>query len=330
MSKPGIVLVTGATGKVGRVFIKHLLSDPKFDSITVRALCHNRELEPHERIQNIYGSIEQRGDVEKALDGVTHVLHLATCKETPDQIMDVAVKGLFWLLETCRTSSTFQQFILVGGDASVGHFVYPRSTPVTETQKHSAYPGCYALSKVLEEVMLEQYYIQYDLNGCCLRAPWIMEKDDFKYQLSFGEDVFGGPRWRDLVGAQQADEYVRMQTIPVMLDLEGRSVKRNFVHVDDLVSALLLAIDHPKARQQLFNISMDEPVDYGEISRYLGASRGLPSVEIMTAYHSTWLDNIKAKLILSWRPEYDMKRMIDSAWDYQRDQDDPRKIWYPG
>ena len=45
--------------------------------------------------------------------------------------------------------------------------------------------------------MLEQYYIQYDLNGCCLRAPWIMEKDDFKYQLSFGEDVFGGPRWRD-------------------------------------------------------------------------------------------------------------------------------------
>ena len=53
--------------------------------------------------------------------------------------------------------------------------------------------------------MLEQYGIQYDLNGCCLRAPWIMEKDDFRYQLSFGEDVFGGPRWRDLVGAEAAD-----------------------------------------------------------------------------------------------------------------------------
>ena len=67
---------------------------------------------------------------------------------------------------------------------------------MTEAQSHTAYPGCYALSKVLEEVMLEQYGIQYDLNGCCLRAPWIMEKDDFKYTLSFGEDVFGGPRWR--------------------------------------------------------------------------------------------------------------------------------------
>jgi UDP-glucose 4-epimerase len=330
MSENGIVLVTGATGKVGRVFIKRLLADPKFDSFTIRALCHHRELEPHERIQNVRGSIEYREVVEKALDGVTHVVHLATCKETPDQIMDVAVKGLFWLLETCRTSPAFKQFILIGGDAGVGHFVYPHPIPVTETQKHSAYPGCYALSKVLEEVMLEQYYIQYDFNGCCLRAPWIMEKDDFKYQLSFGEDVFGGPRWRDLVGAQQADEYVRTQTVPIMLDPDGRPVKRNFVHVDDLVSAILLAIDHPQAKKQLFNISMDEPVDYGEMSRYLTASRGLPSVAIKTDYHSTWLDNTKAKLILGWRPVYGMKKMVDSAWDYVRVQDDPRKIWYPG
>jgi UDP-glucose 4-epimerase len=327
---PKIILVTGATGKVGQVFIKRLLAEPKFNSFIVRALCHNRELEPHERIQNFHGSIEYRADVEKAMDGVTHVVHLATVKETPDQIMDVAVKGLFWLLETCRLSPTFQQFILIGGDAGVGHFVYPRQIPVTETQKHSAYPGCYALSKVLEEVMLEQYYIQYDLNGCCLRAPWIMEKDDFKYQLSFGEDVFGGPRWRDLVDPQRVDEFIRTGTIPIMLDSDGHPVKRNFVHVEDLVSAILLSIEHPQARQQLFNISMDEPVDYGEMAKYLTKSRGLPTVEIKTAYHSIWLDNTKAKLMLGWRPEYDMKKMIDSAWDYVRAKNDPRVIWYPG
>src|SRR5512134_3886822 len=106
------ILITGATGKVGRVFISHLLADPKFDSFMVRASCHNRELEPHDRIQNIHGSIEHREVVEKAMDGVTHVLHLATVKEIPEQIMDVAVKGLFWILESCRTSPTFQQFIL--------------------------------------------------------------------------------------------------------------------------------------------------------------------------------------------------------------------------
>jgi len=324
------ILVTGATGKVGRAFISRLLADSKFDAFNVRALCHNRELEHHERIQNIHGSIEHRDVVEKAMEGVAHVLHLATCKETPDQIMDVAVKGMFWLLETCRISSTFQQFILVGGDAAIGHFVYPRSEPVTEMQKHSAYSGCYALSKVLEEVMLEQYYIQYDLNGCCLRAPWIMEKDDFKYQLSFGEDVFGGPRWRDLVGAQRADEFIRTGAVPVMLDPEAVPVKRNFIHVDDLVSAILLSIDNPEARQQLFNISMDEPIDYGKVGKYLSASRGLPSVEIKTPYHSTWLDNTKAKLLLGWRPEYDMQKMVNSAFDYVRAETDPRKVWYPG
>ena len=330
MLNPGLILVTGATGKVGQTFIKRLLADPNFDSFRVRALCHQRELEPHARIENIHGSIEHREVVEKAMENVTHVVHLATVKETPEQIMDVAVKGLFWLLEASRSSRTFRQFVLIGGDAGIGHFVYPHLLPVTETQKHSAYEGCYALSKVLEEVMLEQYYIQYDLNGCCLRAPWIMEKDDFKYQLSFGEDVFGGPRWRDLVGAAKADEYVRAEAVPVMLDPQGIPVKRNFVHVEDLVSAMLLAIDHPKACQQLFNVCMDEPLDYGEMGKYLHKTRGLPMVEIKTPYHSTWLDNTKAKFLLGWRPEYDLPRMIDAAFDYVRSDDDPRKVWYPG
>jgi nucleoside-diphosphate-sugar epimerase len=324
------ILVTGATGKVGQTFIQRLLADPQFEAFTVRALYHQRKLEPQPRLEVVQGSMAELESVQAALEGVTHILHLATSKETPATIMDVAVKGLFWLLETCRLSPTFEQFILIGGDAAVGHFVYPHPLPVTEQQKHSAYAGCYALSKVLEETMLEQYYIQYDLNGCCLRAPWIMEKDDFKFQLSFGEDVFGGPRWRELVGAEKADEYLRTQTVPVMLDPQGQPVKRNFVHVQDLVSAILCALDHPKARQQTFNICMDEPVDYGALARYLAESRGLPSVGVPTPYHSTWLDNSKAKFLLGWRPQVDLHKLTDLAWDYQRAADDPRVVWYPG
>ena len=278
----------------------------------------------------VSGSIEHRQDVNRAVAGVTHVLHLATSKETPESIMDVAVKGLFWMLEASRTSTLFRQFILIGGDAGMGHFFYPHPIPVTETQAHSAYPGCYALSKVLEEVMLQQYYIQYQLNGCCLRAPWIMTQDDFKSQLSFGDDVFGGPRWRDLVGAAAADGYVARGAVPVMLDPDGKPVKRNFVHLDDLVDAILLAIDNPAARQQTFNICMDEPVDYGELGAYLASSRGAEQVPIKTSYRSTWLDNNKAKFLLGWRPRYDLKRMVDAAFDYRRAPDDPRKVWYPG
>lgn len=324
------LLITGATGKVGQAFINRVWDDVRFAGFTIRALCHNRVLPPHDRLEIVRGSLSDENLVNQAMTGVTHVLHLATCKETPHDIMDVAVKGLFWLLEACRTSPTFQQFILIGGDAGMGHFVYPHPIPVTEQQKHSAYPGCYALSKVLEEVMLEQYYIQYNLNGCCLRAPWIMEKDDFKYQLSFGEDVFGGPRWRDFVDAATADSYVTSHTVPVMLDPGGKPVQRNFVHVDDLVSAIILSIDHPAARQQTFNICMDEPVDYRRLAEYLHTTRGYPLVDIITPYHATWLDNAKAKFLLGWRPMYDLPKLTDAAFDYQRASDDPRVIYYPG
>jgi nucleoside-diphosphate-sugar epimerase len=323
------LLITGATGKVGSNLIRRLRSQPHPD-LVIRALCHNRALAPAPGLEVVRGTISDRGAVERVMDGVTHVVHLATCKELPDLVMDVTVKGLFWLLEECRASPAFEQIILIGGDAALGHFFYPHALPVTEQQKHSAYPGCYALSKVLEEVMLEQYFIQYDLSGCCLRAPWIMEKDDFKYSLSFGEDVFGGPRWRDLVGAERADEYLKNGAVPVMLDPRGTPVQRNFVHVSDLVDAILLALDHPKAHQQTFNICMNEPVDYRQVADYLKATRGLSSVEVETTFWSTWLDNTKAKFLLGWRPVFDLKRLIEDAWTYQRSEADPRRVWYPG
>ena len=325
-----LILVTGATGKVGRHFVGRLFADARWPQAGVRALCHNRTLPEGQRLSVVKGSIADRAVVDEAMAGVTHVLHLATCKETPDEIMDVTVKGLFWLLEAFRASPTAQQFILIGGDAGIGHFFYPRPAPVTEAVPHAAYPGCYALSKVLEEVMLDQYTIQYGINGCCLRAPWIMEKDDFKYTMSFGDDVFGGPVWKDLVPPADAARHRATGTIPRMLDADGRPMKRNFVHVDDLVSAILAALDNPRARQQLFNVCMDEPVDYGAAADHLKATRGLPSVDIPSQYHSTWMDNSKAKYLLDWRPRYDLKRLIDEAWDYQRAPDDPRKVWYPG
>ena len=54
--------------------------------------------------------------------------------------MDVTVKGLFWLTEAFRASATAKQFILIGGDASVGHFFYDHGAPVTEATPHRACP----------------------------------------------------------------------------------------------------------------------------------------------------------------------------------------------
>jgi nucleoside-diphosphate-sugar epimerase len=325
-----LILVTGATGKVGRNLTARLLDDPRFAKARIRALCHNRIVEETDRVEVVKGSIAGRDVANRAISGVTHVVHLATCKETPDDVMDVTVKGLFWLLEAFRASQTARQFILIGGDAGVGHFFYRHDGPVTEATPHMAYPGCYALSKVLEEVVLEQFGIQYDTNGCCLRAPWIMEKDDFKYTLSFGDDLFGGPDWKTMVPAEDAKRYAGEGTVPLLRDADGRPLKRNFVHVDDLCSAILAAIDNPRAKRQLFNISMNRPVDYGEVAGYLARTRGLNSVDIPSQFHSNWMDNSKARFFLDWEPEYDLERLINSAFDYERSQNDPRTVWYPG
>jgi UDP-glucose 4-epimerase len=116
----------------------------------------------------------------------------------------------------------------------------------------------------------------------------------------------------------------------VMLDPDGKPVKRNFVHVEDLVSAMLAALDNPAARQQTFNVCMDEPVDYREVGDYLKAHYDCPSVDIVTPFHSTWLDNTKAKFLLGWRPVYDLPKLIDGAFGYQRAENDKRIVWYPG
>ena len=245
---------------------------------------------------------------------MTHVVHLATCKETPDIVIDVTVKGLFWLLEAFRTSPAAKQFILIGGDAGIGHFFYAREAPVTETTPHAAYPGCYALSKVLEEVVVEQFGIQYGIDWCCLRAPWIMEKDDFKYSLSFGDDVFGGPDWKTLVPKADADALRegrhgaaaprrRRTAAPPQLRPRRRSRRRD--PRGDRQSA--------RARQQLFNICMDRPVDYGEVAAYLKQTRGLGSVDIPSGYHRPGWTTPRRSTCSTGSPRYDLARLIDEA-----------------
>jgi UDP-glucose 4-epimerase len=86
------LLVTGATGKVGVNLIERLLSDPRWRVARVRALCHNRTFPETDRIEVVKGSIDDRGYVNRAMRGVTHVVHLATCKEIPETVMDVTVR----------------------------------------------------------------------------------------------------------------------------------------------------------------------------------------------------------------------------------------------
>jgi UDP-glucose 4-epimerase len=324
------LLVTGATGKVGQSFLPRFLSDDRFASAKVVAICNNRMLPESHRLTVIRGSIADPDVIGKAMEGSTHVLHMAAVKEDPTHAIDVAVKGMFLMLEAFRRNQAGEQFILIGGDCSVGHCFVRYDGPVTEHSPRRGYPGVYAMTKIMEEVMLEQAGVQYGVNWTTLRAPWIMEKDDFKFALSFGTDQFGGPDWDTLISPAQRAEYLRANAAPVLIAEDGLPLRRNFVHVDDLVEAILTAIGHPAARQQLFNIAMTEPVDYAAVGAHLHKTRGMHPVRIETPFVSNLLDNAKARLALGWTPKVDTASLIDRAFAYVRAADDPRTIWYPG
>ena len=324
------LLATGATGKVGQAFLAQFLAEPKWTHAKVVALCNNRTIPETDRVRVVRGSMNDPETIARAMEGTTHVLHMAAVKEDPVHAMDVAVKGMFLLLEAFRTNPDGKQFILIGGDCSVGHCFVEYDGPVTEDSPRRGYPGVYALTKILEEVMLEQAGIQYGVNWTTLRAPWIMEKDDFKFALSFGADQFGGPDWDTLIAPALRKDYAGTNAVPVLIDKDGNSLKRNFVHLDDLVSAIVTAIDHPESRQQLFNIAMTEPVDYQVVGAHLQKTHGMRPVRIETPYVSNLLDNAKARLRLGWVPKVDTATLCDRAFTYERAPGDERKIWYPG
>ncbi len=179
--------------------------------------------------------------------------------------------------------------------------------------------------------MLEQYVVQYGIDGCTLRAPWIMEKDDFRFALIFGDDQFGGPAWDTLMSeAERRACAAAGDRVPLLLDTTGSPLKRNFIHVTDLVAAMLAALGNPAARQQLFNIAMTDPVDYGVVAEHLRATRGMTPVRVASPFHSNHLDNAKARQVLGWQPRFATRELIDAAFAYERAPDDPRKVWYPG
>ncbi|MEO7221712.1 MAG: NAD(P)-dependent oxidoreductase [Devosia sp.] len=324
------LLVTGATGKVGQAFLDRFLDEPRWKGARVVALCNNRTIPETDRVKVVRGSMSDPETVARAMAGTTHVLHMAAVKEDPVHAMDVAVKGMFLLLEAFRANKDGKQFILIGGDCSVGHCFVEYNGPVTEDSPRRGYPGVYALTKILEEVMLEQAGIQYGVNWTTLRAPWIMEKDDFKFALSFGPNQFGGPDWDALISPALRKEYAATNAAPLLIAADGKPLKRNFVHLDDLVEAIVSAIDHPATKRQLFNIAMTEAVDYEVVGAHLHRTRGMRPVRIETPYISNLLDNGKARLRLGWTPKVDTVALCDRAFAYERAAGDERKIWYPG
>ena len=240
----------------------------------------------------------------------------ATAKEDAETFFDVSVRGTFNILESCRRHGV-KQFILFGGDAAFGIWFYPQPIPIDENHPRAAYPGYYAFSKVMEEVMAEQYAIQYAVPVTVLRSSWVFERDDLLRHFSLLHNVNPaepghgfGEVCEDVLALVRAGE----ERIPILTDAHGTPLRRHIVHVDDLMQAFDRALGNSSALGQTFNIAAPAPFDYRVAADYLSGKLGVPTLELRCPdYHPFEINLTRARTVLGYAPENDFFRMADRA-----------------
>ena len=303
--------IFGAGGKLGR----HVIAALERRGLSARALVHRTPVNGR-NVACVSGSIADPQAVEETVRGADIVIQLATTKEDPATFFDVSVRGTFNVLEACRRQK-IRQLILFGGDAALGIWFYPQPIPIDENHPRAAYPGYYAFSKVMEEVMAEQYSIQYGIPVTVLRSSWVFEGDDLLKHFSLLHNVRPAEKGH---GFGDVDEdtlkLVRagQERIPILTDGHGVPLRRHIVHVDDVIQAFERMLDNPSALGQTFNIAGPSPFDYRVAAEYISKQLAIPTVELRCPdYHPFEINITRARTVLGYAPENDFFRMADRA-----------------
>jgi len=240
-----LVLVTGASGFVGRNITKALLKA----GYRVRAQ-YRRAKPPKELLEAAQGGAELiRADLidemthdipSKLLDGVAAIVHTAAMVSTtgPRSAFDlINVDVTRWLLEK-------------GAESGCRRFVYISSTAVQGFGHHmfSSEEGPYfrlvsnyqKSKKAAENVVtaLDHKTMSFTV----LRPGFVYGPGDTKILKS----VF------DLLAAEK---------LPL---INGFNVHNCFLYIDDLSQAVMLSLESPNARNEIFNIAGDDLVTLRE------------------------------------------------------------------
>jgi len=310
------IFVTGASGKIGRSLLPELISA----GYNIRTLQFEQPVE-YEAIETIKGDVRDPNLAKKALKDMDAIIHLANCKENRELFMETNIKGTFYLLDEAKNCGHIKQFIQAGSDARAGIFYYPHPYPIDETYPHRAYPGYYAFSKVLEEVMCEQYIIQYKLPITVLRFSWVHDEDDFLCHITLKEPNFGVPIWKDLAKTPEQKWYFEknMDGVAKLIHPEGKPGIRHVVGIKDVVQGVLLAIGNPSAIGEAFTITASSPFSYGFVAEYISKKLNLPIVEFKYDGFYDFTHNIaKARSVLGYNPHYDIVKIIDDAIEFRK------------
>lgn len=242
------VLVTGGAGYIGSVLVRQLLKKGykvrAFDSLKFGGdALYDVMLHPD--FEFMLGDIRNSAAVEKALEGIDAIAHLAAivgdpaCKKYSDEAKETNWTGSVALFEAAEKAGV-KRFVFASTCSNYGKMPDPDSF-VTETSALNPV-SLYAELKVkFEKYLLEE---RKDSNICSTALRF--------------STVYGfSPRIRfDLT----VNEFTRNAAIHGEQEIWGAQFWRPYCHVDDLARAVVLVLEsaEEKVRANVFNVGSTE------------------------------------------------------------------------
>jgi nucleoside-diphosphate-sugar epimerase len=225
------ILVTGGTGYIGSALVPHLLQGGNEVHVFSRRAG---ALPSHPLLTSSIGDIRDDAALTAAMEGVTHIIHLAG---VPDGKDEATIKAI--------NEESFPALLQIAGQAGVKRFLFVSTSalygsapfPCAEDSPTSPLTP-YAAQKLACEIMLRTHcpkgmdYTILRPGAVCGKAP-AMRLDVLSHILT-----------RDAVAKG---------TITVA----GSGNYRPHVHMSDMVRACSLLLDAPQAAGEIFNLATE-------------------------------------------------------------------------
>jgi len=246
------VLITGGAGFIGSHLVRALVRAGYgvrvFDNLSTGSLDNIGDL--LDAIEFVRGDVRDYGVVESAVRDVDAVVHLAALidvaesVEKPDLYFDVNVRGTYNVVKASKNVSTF---VFASSSAVYGD---PIRVPIPED--HPLMPKSpYAASKISGEAFVQAFANQYGFRPVILRLF----------------NVYGPKQSRAYAGV--IIEFIRRVSRgePPVIFGDGEQT-RDFVHVSDVVEAIMLSLRNEEARG-VFNIGSGEGVTINHLAHLI-------------------------------------------------------------
>jgi UDP-glucose 4-epimerase len=293
--------VTGGAGFIGSHLVKKLVE--RGDEVIVIDNLNTGKKQNIEKISKKidffevdirdFSAIE---DILKNIDGVFHEAALASVQDSfriPDEFFDVNVNGTENIFKIAKKLG-----IKVVYASSSSVYGNPISIPIKENDDKNPF-NPYAKTK-LEDDKLAEKYAKNGLKVIGLRYF----------------NVFGPRQSKEYAGVIKLFLERIQQGLSPLINGDGLQV-RDFVYVDDVVNANILAMESD-IDGEFFNIGTNSTVSVLDLANIIIKFSGLKLKPIHQSavpgdVKATQADITKAKMMLKWKPTTSLKDWLKSA-----------------